>query len=759
MASAPSLTFIDRIGPDTQRATEDADFINFLMTEAENAKDESLDEQRAAAIDAYFGNPYGDEVEGRSQAVTRDVAEVVDQMHTGLMGVILAGAKAVEFETEEEQVPQLGPDGKPMVGEDGQPVMTEINYGAEITAAVQYQFFRKQPGYRIIHDTAKAGLLEKTAQVKTYARPKAPARRQVEVPAETLVEDESGIRLANGTPVLDYAPGAPAEPDPLAELTGEPQPLYATYLVTVEEEVEPDIVDVAVPNEFFRVSPDTVELDEAAYIGDCTPKSISELVAMGYDRELLETIWSANEDDTVVARARDSERSSTRQTMSQRTGPQRQLWLYEEYPLYDLNGDGIAERLFVHRIGRNVLNVMEADEQPYSGWSPLPMPHRYVGQSLADKTQDIQRVRSVLQRQALDSLYLSNAPRMLVSQDAMTEDTIDDLLTVIPGALVRYKGSVPPLPLAMQDTSATAFNAMEMMSSERESRTGVTRQSQGLNPDTMNKTASGMAMLQANAAQLELSVIRNFAEGVVAPMFAKRYRLMKRYPKPFRMKIAGGYRTVDPARWPDEIDVTINVGIGTGTKEQRIGYQQTLAAFQAQIAQSESRLVDDEVIFNLVSDMAEDMGIGVATRYFKDPAKLPPAPEPGEQPDPALVKVQGDQQLAQAELQARQQKDMAGIELQARKDQMEAQLRAQSAEFDLQARREAAELDSQLKRDRAIDEARRADERQQFDMMMARERFAFDMEMAQRRADAQAAAAETNEGGLPAFRPGGDLDK
>jgi hypothetical protein len=102
------------------------------------------------------------------------------------------------------------------------------------------------------------------------------------------------------------------------------------------------------------------------------------------------------------------------------------VWLREEYVLYDLNGDGISERLCVHRVGNTVLRVEEVDYQPFEYWCPYPMQGRLIGQSLADKTMDIQRVNTVLERNMLDSLYQQTAPGTFLGtrQSATTRSTI-----------------------------------------------------------------------------------------------------------------------------------------------------------------------------------------------------------------------------------------------------------------------------------------------------------------------------------------------
>lgn len=730
------------------------ELLNFLRTEAMRANDDVLSDARATAIKAYNGDPYGDEQEGRSQAVTRDVSEVIDIMLVGILGTVLAGGKAVEFDTEPEEVPD--PTKPPQPGPDGQPVQatTTVDYGAEATAAVHYQFMRKQPGYRLVHDAAKAGMLEKTGITKTYAYQLAPLVAEQDVPGGALAVTDSGaLMLPDGSEVIEATPH-----DPVAAAM---DPVNAMHRVKTQQPQPRVIRDINVPNEWFLIAADAVELDEAAYIGDKRPVSISDMVQLGFDRDGLEMLWSNTGDDSIVASARDADRGATSNSNGARYGVQRQLWLHHEFPLYDLDGDGIAERLDVLRVGQTVLRITPADEQPYSGWTPVPMQHRFTGQSIADKTQDIQRIRSTLLRQGLDSIYLQNAPRTAISIDAIGPDTIDDILTVHSGAIIRYKGAVPPMPYSGGDTSSTSFQAMQAVRDERDARTGVTAQSQGLNPDTMNKTASGMAMLQANSDQMELYVTRNLVEQLLLPMFAKRYRLMRQHQAPFRMKIDGKYRVIDPSKWPEEPDMQINVGLGTGSKDQRIGYRMQLAGIQADLIKSGSRLVGEQQIFNSTKALIEDTSLGVATDYIQDPSQLGP-----EQPkqDPEAVKAQADAQTQQAKdaqshaqamgkLQLQQQAQQASAMLADRHAAQELQIKAAAAQQAHELRAAEADQAARLANAKAVEEARLAQDKQDFEMRQAMELQQFNMEQARRKADARA----DGSGEIPSYREGGDL--
>lgn len=742
------------------------EFINFLQREQENARDTGLDDARAVALEFYQGMPFGDEVEGRSAAVTRDVSEVVDFLVVGILGTIISSGKVVEFESEQEPAPQQDEQplqglpgsqpwtqapqpGQQVMGGNGGPPM--VDYGEQATAAIQYQFLRKQKGYRILHDLLKAGLLEKTGIVKTYIEQQPPIVEQHRVTIDDIQGDESSDRTYQGSPIVA------AEP---ADEGWEPGAQSMLWDVTIHKDAGPKFCDTPIPNEYFRVAPDAIDLDEAVYVGERVPKTMSDLVKLGYDQADLEPIWGNAPADTIVSQARDSERSKDIQSIGQRPGADKMLWLTEEYPLWDFDGDGIAERLFVHRIGQFVLKVMPVDEQPYSLWSPFPMQHRLTGQSVADKTMDIQRIRSVLLRQGLDSQYLSNSPRTLVDEQSMTVDTIDDLLTVRPGGLIRYRGQAPQ-PFVQQDTSDVAFQGMEMMSNERESRVGVTRQSQGMNPDSLNKTASGLAMNIASAQQIELYICRNFVELAVAPMFAKRYRLMRKYGQPFRMKVQGAYTVIDPSLWPDDPSMSINVGLGTGNKDQKLNYRMQLLGIQQTALMAGVPVVTTEGIYENLKGMIEDSGLGPPSSYIVDPTTQPPQ-QP--KPDPEMMKAQMQSQLDQQNAQNAHEQAMAKLALQQQDQQAQAAIKAEAAQQDLNTKRASAEQHAQLASDKAAHEAALAEaktakeaelaqNRQEFEMSLSIQRFEFDKQMAAKKHE-QASQSDNNIAGN---RPGGSL--
>jgi hypothetical protein len=672
-------------------------FLAFLQSEESRSYDSTLLSEVETAINSYNGAPYGDEEDGRSQVVTRDVAETTDYMLTSIMDVIVASGRIVEFEPTDD---------------------SEEDQADDATEAMHY-IYRRKSGYRTIHDWAKAGLLEKIGVVKSCVERK---RRRVErtIPAMLLPgETEEELRQS----------GIIA-----AEDAGEHPEMGPMVKIVSLEEMAAEFPDYFVPLEEFGFSPEARDLDSAIYLRHKTRKTVSELVEMGFDLDTLLT--AQGESDPLynsLPLARDDGRTVLEN--ADRVGVLRQVWLNEEYVLYDLNGDGIAERLCVHRVGNTVLvrdgelAIEEVDYQPFEYWCPFPMQGRIIGQSLADKVEDIQRVTTVLERNLLDSAYSQQAPGTFIHEDSIGDHTIDDLLTVRPNRIVRFRGQTPPIPEKKADTSATALQAIEFKIRQRESRTGITRLNKGVDEDTLNDTASGQKMLMTRGQQMERYIIRNFAEGV-ARLFMKKIGLMRRYAQPFQIRVDGEFRRVDPSQWPESMEVDVKVGLGSGSKDERIGYRNMVAQSHSLLMGSGAPIVTWENVYNNLTAAAKDAGLSPNDIYTHPDE----APQQQPQPDPKMMQMQAELQMKQQALQQAQQEGEAKIQMMAAKQASDAQV--------AQAR---AELEANL-----------AVRQQNIDTWLQTHQLAMD---AARHGQAMAHADAQNEAKINSFKSGGALNK
>lgn len=680
------------------------EFLSFLQQQETDADVTAINDDRKTALDFYRGEPFGNEVEGRSQVVTRDVAEVVDYMTASVLRTMVSGDRVVEFIA---------------VSEDDADAVEEAN------EAVQQYFMREQDGYSVLHDSLKAGLLEKTGAVKTMVETRK-KRIETEVDEIGLVELMQSVTLDAAEEIQQ------AGVDP--ETGEETQSIYRVSYVAEY----PCFPDFPVPNEEFLVAKDARNLEDAIYYAHKIPTTVSDLRKDGFEFDGLQ--FSDNSGTTNLADARDD---YTREP-GYRQGANRRVWRLEEYVQYDLNGDGITERLLVNRVGTQILSVTPIEFGFIEEWCPFPMPHRRIGQSLADKCMDIQLVRSVLLRQSLDNLYLSNMPRTLIHENSVGDNTYDDILNVAPGALLRWTGSEMPRPWEVPFVAGESFQALEFMAGERESRTGITRLNQGLDADALNKTATGTALMQAQGQQMEEYIARHYAE-FLGRLFRKKYRLMRQFAKPFPIRVDGKIAMADPSKWPEDVRVKVSAGLGTGSKEKRVQHRMLLLSMQKEAAMSDIP-IKSEHIFNSIKGLVKDLNLGVVTDYWPGPD----TPEPEPQPDPKTLEIQAKAEIEGQRLQMDMAKAQADNEMKSQQQQIDAALKQQSLDYDLQAKREKAALDEQLARDKAEFEAQQAMLRDDREYELALRKIEMEREIKEK-----AVASDD----LPNNRPGGDLDK
>lgn len=706
--------------PDMQ-PEEDAGGINLdelvdaLRREAESAESEwdRIRDVQELARRYYEARPFGNEVDGRSQIILPDVQETIDYMVPSVLRTFVSGDRVVEFEATDE-ADEAAVD--------------------EATAAIGYIFMREQDGYRVLHDWLTCGLLEKYGVTKT-----------------TMVTEEKVMRerVTISDPVeLEGFDGEVEDADDNGD---------GTYTLSLKAEVtKKRFVDETIPAEEFRYSARARHEDDADYLAHVSVKTRSDLVDMGFERAQVYGLPVY----TALPDSRRDDRDGWEPDPESTTALQ-MVELREEYARMDLDGDGIAERVKVFRVENEILRwadgeqaIETVDEQPFSVFCPFPRPNRLVGYSLADKVMDIQLARSTVARQLFDGLYQSNLPRPIVSESGSTDNTIDDLLSPIAGAPIRVRDATAVQPYVTNFDVGKSQSVMEWLTGERESRTGITRLNQGLDADALNKTATGTAMMQAQGQQQEEFIARNFAEAF-SRLMAKKYRLMRREGEPFKIKVDGQYKEVDPTQWPESINVSIRVGLGTGSKDKRVQARMALAPILAEgFANGQ---VKPKHLFHAVDGLVRDLGIGQGDDFWVDPdAPLAPGEQPEqEQPDPEVLAAQAEQAREDARFQAEQQREQERMAFDQQKAAAALQLQRETNAANIEAQRENHALQMQQTREKAMLEAQLARDRAEAEAQIAIYRIDQEAEVKRYAAQRQA----SSEGGIGSNREGGDLAK
>ena len=662
-----------------------------------------LSVERRQALEYYEGEPFGNEMDGRSQVVMRTVLEVVEWVLPALLRIFTASDKIANIE----------------------PLREDQQAAAEqATEYISYIFYRDNPGFQILHDWFKDALISKLAWVKCFWD----TQQVEEVNVYTgLTEAEyQALKTPDATIMDERSYPAPTDlfdydaPDPEAQ----PATLYDCTIRVVREEgrvrIEP------VPPEEVLTSRRAKVLDRSLpFVAHRREWTVTDLLQQGYD-----------EDSVLDAVGDDSPQFNTERIVrfesdddfpfnTERTDQaMRSVWVDECYIRVDWNGDGVAElvKVMTSANGKVVLtrkgkpDIEEVPEIPLIAITPLPMPHKLVGMSVADLVMDLQLIKSTLVRQILDGNYLALAPRTIVGQAAVNENTYDDLLTVRPGGIIRANDPAAIVPMPTNFRADLVQPVIEYIDQTTEVRTGISRQNQGLSPDDLNKTATGINLIQQAASQRVELIARIFGQGVKT-LVERILGLVTRYQQHERViRLTGKWVPMDPRQWRNSMDVTVSVGLGTGNRDQILAHLQQILTVQQNIlmgvakagpaAAGFAQLVSPKNVFDVVERLTENAGFKES--FFSDPSQPPPPGQgmpPGQPPpDPAMMQAQHGMQLdaqkAQIDAQIAQQRAAADLQIQTQKAQAEAELARQRAAFEMQLEDRKAQHAMQLEMQR-----------------------------------------------------------
>ena len=619
----------------------------------------NLSAQRKKSLEYYMGEPLGTEIDGRSQVVSTDVADTIETILPNLLKIFTASDQTVKCE--------------PVKSED-------VALAEQATNYINYIFNKDNDGFSILYTWFKDALIEKNGIVKVYWDESEKVEQET---YENLNEQEYQILIDNDDVevveeesfVDEKAKEQLEQIKALAEAQGqvmEDIPTPKLYNCIIKRTTSSGKVKIEnIPPEEFLIQKSAKSIEDADFVAHRVLKTRSDLIQMGFDRDIVDDLPTQNTvtmNDERLARFADIDESPLHDAPDEST---QDIEIYECYVKIDMDGDGIAELRKVIVAGGNantILENMPCDFIPFCSLTPVPMPHRFYGRSVSELVEDVQLVKSTVMRQLLDNMYLTNNNRVAI-MDGMVN--LDDLLTSRPGGVVRTKQ--PPsqvmLPMQNQTISQQAFPLLEYLDTVRETRTGVTRYSQGLDADSLNKTATGVNTLMSQSQMRMELIARVFAETGVKDLFRRIFELTVKYQNKERIvELNNKFVPVSPTEWKNRYNISINVGLGAGSKDQQIVMlnnilQKQLQAFQLQ-GNKEYPMVTLKNIYNSLAKIIEEAGLKNVENYFVNPDEgkeliqpsPPPPPTPIEKIEFTRIASEEKRKVAELELEARKLK-------------------------------------------------------------------------------------------------------
>lgn len=645
-----------------------------MVREAEKHADD-LSADRIRAIEYYQGDMRDTPADkGRSQMVSRDVRANVKKVLPSLVRTMLGSDTIVEYQP-------VGP-------EDEQSAEQASNYVNSVLVA-------ECDLRRVIEDALHDALLLRNGIVRWWWEEK----QCVSISSHSGLSDDAFAELVadDDTEVLEHSEREEMIDGPEGQF---PVTVHDAKIKRTTVERKPRAA--CVPRERFLIHPDATTLDESLLTGEKMAVTRSDLIAMGYDRETVMGLSQAEDDDYEA----DIRREFTGDA-DEASAANQQVDYYDIYVRYDADGDGISELRHMCFAGglheRNLLHDEECDEIQFADVKIMSQPHQWEGISLADDLMDIQRAKTVLVRQTLDNLYWQNNPQPIMQDggvlnpEAVFNPEFGLPIRVREGFDVRQAMQFAQVPFV----AAQSFEMLDYFDNEAQERTGVSDASAGLAPDALqNMTAKASAMVeQAGIGQTEM-MVRTAAEGL-RKFFRGLLRLTVRHQDiPRTVRLSGEWVEFDPRHWNADMDCSVNIGLGAGTRERDMQVMQYVMGLQEKLLSAfgpDNPFVKPENLWEALSRTVEAAGLKTPSMYFTEPDPQEIAQKmqaSKEQPNPEIEKLKAEMQLKQADSQNKIQLEQAKMQTQREKEraQMEADLEVERARLQADAAKEEQKL-------------------------------------------------------------------
>lgn len=528
----------------------------------------------------------------------------------------------------------------------------DVAIAEQQTNYINYVFWQDNPGFLILHGAFKDALTVKTGFVKWWT------------------DDHKETRRKTFVNVNPQQIGMLQQQDQTARLVhlGELDRTMGTYdEVTFEYLVDKPLIKVAgVPPEEMRLDRYARSFQTSRMVGHQRVVAIDELTAMGYDRQFCMDFLQSQDINqfTMEAQLRNPGRY-----MSTRVGDG---VLYGEwYIKIDKDGDGVAELRYICTMGEDsqIVHDEPTNRIRFAHFGVDPISHTIVGDSLADYTMDLQRIKTNMMRNTLDNLAESINPKTVINE---LNTNVDDALNDEVGAVIRTRGDpraavqFATIPFAGQQV----LPILQLLNETLTRRTGLSDAAKGLDPKALqSSTQIGVeAIINGQQERIEL-IARVLAETGFKDLFQGLYNEIAEAPNQRRtLRINGAWTDVDTGTFDASMGVEVNSTLGKGSDVVRMATLQQIKQTQESIMQQfgvTNPVVSIQEYLNTITDQLKLSNIKNVGRYFKtpDPQTLQQIASTPKEPDAMTLaakaqfeKVKSETAQALADQQLRQQK-------------------------------------------------------------------------------------------------------
>lgn len=558
-----------KLTDDEQRA-----IVSKRLSDTLNSSYAELRNDREKALDFYHGRPMGNEQEGRAQVVSKDMMDTIEWMMPSLLR-IFATKDAVQFDP-------VGPEDEPLAKQE--------------TAYVTHVLWKKNPGFMILYNWIKDALMQKVGYVKYWW------------------EDEEKVCFDHYTGLTDEQLVLTLESlqqQGELEIVGSEQEDDGTWSIKIKQRKKYGCakIEVTPPEEIIVDSQCRGDVKKAKFAGHLRKLTRSDLLQMGYSRKQVEDVTDYRHEITSEELARDTVNESLDEDKQGVDWATTELTLLECYTYLDVDDDGIAELRHYLMGGNEILENEEFPEIPLESWTPIPVPHRHVGLSIYDIMEDLQRIKTALQRGLLDNVYFTNAQRILYDKNVVD---VSMLQINRPGGHVAVDGPVmgAAMPIPVNAMAGQLLPVIDYMDAVKETRTGVGRMTSGVDADVLAQSTKGAYVDAKSAANQRIEAIaRIFAETGMSSLYSSLHRLLSRHQDwQTRFKLRNEWVEVNPTEWQERANMTVSVGLGNSSRDEVRQNLSLMAAAQEKLRSGDPGLVQSKNMYALFKRFQTEMG-------------------------------------------------------------------------------------------------------------------------------------------------------
>ncbi len=602
------------------------------------ADSSDLTTARERVYNRYMGELYGDEKTGESKVITREVYEAVEWAMPAIVRVFESGDRVVEFD--------------PTTPQDEQAAEQE-------TDVCNHVYQKDNNGFITTHNIIKSALMNPNSYVGVY--------RDESKKAET--EKYEGLSVQEMMLVVN---------DPDIEVVG--QEFKEGWNLEVKRKSSKGFIVVeCIPEEeiIIHKNHNELSLENCQFVCREIEKSYSDLKLLGYDTAKLDQL---KPNDNIQSEEENRKKYSNETGHTDELQKALRTYTVQECSmLLDWDNDGIAERRKVVKIDTEIFENEELDYMPYESAASVIMPHKHIQYSLAQSIIDIQDIKTYFMRQTVTNMAKVNNPRTYITDKV----NLADALSNTSNGYIRVEGNDARMVAATEPTApiiGQVLPLLDLLDQQKEGRSGITRNSMGLDADILAKSTEGAFMGAIEKADQRIEfIVRIFAETVFKSIFLKIHHLTLSYGDSKWMKLNGQWAMINPAEWKKREAMTVNVGLGVGSRNQKMTAARVIIAEQDKAIQFGLPIIDPQKLYNARRLLVESTGEKNVDKYFINPATVQQQPQQ-QKPDPNMIMIQTNKlieddkrqvemaklnqsgQIEQARLQFNQAKEMRALQ-------------------------------------------------------------------------------------------------